>query len=63
MQTGRQANLKEISSRKLPSYAKHTKHQKPGLATTNRSEETGARDTKPSDNECTNGKTKWKKDV
>jgi hypothetical protein len=61
MQTGRQANLKEISSRKLPSYAKHTKHQKPALATTNRSEETGARDTKPSDNECTNGKTKWKK--
>jgi hypothetical protein len=27
-QAGRQANLKEISSRKLPSYAKHTKHQK-----------------------------------
>jgi hypothetical protein len=35
---------------KTSPYAKHTKHQKPGLATTNRSEETGARDTKPSDN-------------
>jgi hypothetical protein len=28
MQTGRQANLKEISSRKLPSYAKHIKTPK-----------------------------------
>jgi hypothetical protein len=55
--------LKEISCRKLPSYAKHTKHQKPGLATTNRSEETGARVTKPSDNECTNGKPNGKKNV
>ncbi len=60
-QAGRQANLKEISSRKLPSYAKHTKHQKPALATTNRSKETGARDTKPSDNECTNRKPNEKK--
>jgi hypothetical protein len=62
-QAGRQANLKETSSRKVPSYAKHTKHQKPGLATTNRSKETGARDTKPSDNECTNGKPNEKKNV
>jgi hypothetical protein len=35
--------------------------KKPGLATTNRSNETGARDTKHSDNECTNGKPNEKK--
>jgi hypothetical protein len=42
-QAGRQANLKEISSRKLPSYAKHTKNLGLQPPTVPRKQEPGTR--------------------